>query len=114
MCSFKIIPILLISIALSAFSITTNPVDEIRTSTFSIVAYDPETQEWGVAVASRVLAVGYIVPWAKADVGAIATQALANMDYGILGLDFLEKGFTTRKVHWRLCWRWILIVSSAR
>jgi uncharacterized Ntn-hydrolase superfamily protein len=75
---------------------TTCPVDVIKTSTFSIVAYDPETHEWGVAVASRVLAVGYIVPWAKADVGAIATQALANMDYGLLGLDFLEKNYSAK------------------
>jgi uncharacterized Ntn-hydrolase superfamily protein len=95
-CSVKIMPFLLVLLILSALPLTNNPVDEIKTSTFSIVAYDPETQEWGVAVASRVLAVGYIVPWAKADVGAIATQALANMDYGILGLDFLEKGYSAK------------------
>jgi uncharacterized Ntn-hydrolase superfamily protein len=86
----------IIIIVTVAFSSTTTPLDQIRTSTFSIVAYDPETHEWGVAVASRVLAVGYIVPWAKADVGAIATQALANMDYGVLGLNFLEKNYSAK------------------
>jgi len=62
-------------------------------ATFSIVAYDPDAKEWGVGVASRVLAVGYIVPWAEPNVGAIATQALANIDYGIEGLKMLEQGF---------------------
>ena len=66
------------------------------TATFSIVAYDPETGEWGVGVASRVLAVGYIVPWAKAGVGAIATQALANLDYGVEGLKLLESGMNAK------------------
>jgi hypothetical protein len=49
------------------------------TATFSIVAYDAETEEWGIGVASKVLAVGYIVPWARAGVGAVATQALVNV-----------------------------------
>jgi hypothetical protein len=47
-------------------------------STFSIVGYDPATQELGVAVQSRFFAVGAVVPWAKAGVGAIATQSFAN------------------------------------
>ncbi|MCK4896786.1 MAG: DUF1028 domain-containing protein, partial [Candidatus Heimdallarchaeota archaeon] len=46
--------------------------------TFSIVAYDPERKEWGVAVQSKFIAVGSIVPFAKFGVGAIATQAWAN------------------------------------
>ncbi|MGQ9706644.1 MAG: DUF1028 domain-containing protein [bacterium] len=70
--------------------------DFLTTSTFSIVAYDPEIGEWGVGVSSRVLAVGYIVPWAKAGVGAIATQALANLDYGVEGLKFLESGMSAQ------------------
>jgi uncharacterized Ntn-hydrolase superfamily protein len=61
-------------------------------NTFSIIAYDPETKEWGVGVASRVLAVGAVVPWAKAGVGAIATQSYANVSYGPKGLELLEKG----------------------
>ncbi|HEX7319602.1 MAG TPA: DUF1028 domain-containing protein [bacterium] len=65
-------------------------------ATFSIVAYDPDTKESGVGVASRVFAVGYIVPWAKINVGAIATQALANIDYGVNGLELLASGFTAQ------------------
>lgn len=64
------------------------------TATFSIVAYDPETGEWGVGVASRVLAVGYIVPWARAGVGAVATQAMVNVSFGPAGLELLEEGYS--------------------
>lgn len=63
--------------------------------TFSIVAWDPDAHpspEWGVAVASKFLAVGAVVPWARAGVGAIATQALANLAYGPKGLAHLEQG----------------------
>ncbi len=60
--------------------------------TFSIVAYDPVNQDWGVAVASKFFAVGSVVPWAKAGVGAVATQALANTSFGPRGLLILEQG----------------------
>ncbi|MEA2507157.1 MAG: hypothetical protein QOH48_1775 [Actinomycetota bacterium] len=62
--------------------------------TFSIVARDERgsTPEWGVAVASKFLAVGNVVSWARAGVGAIATQALANLAYGADGLSMLEQG----------------------
>ena len=73
------------------------PADEIRRGpahTFSIVACDPEKKEWGVAVASKVLAVGAGVPWAKAGVGAIATQSWANVSYGPKGLALLAEGKT--------------------
>jgi uncharacterized Ntn-hydrolase superfamily protein len=60
--------------------------------TFSIVAHDPETGDVGVAVASKFLAVGAVVPWAKAGIGAVATQAFANVAYGPRGLDLLEAG----------------------
>ncbi len=53
--------------------------------TFSIVARDPQTGELGIAVQSKFLAVGAVVPWAKAGVGAIATQAWANTSYGPRG-----------------------------
>ena len=55
--------------------------------TFSIVAFDPASRSWGVAVASKCLAVGFAVPWGGAEVGAIATQALANLSYGPNGLE---------------------------
>ena len=57
--------------------------------TFSIVAWDPEAHEWGVAVASKFLAAGSVVPWARAGAGAVATQAFANITYGPRGLALL-------------------------
>jgi len=65
--------------------------------TFSIVAYDPKNKEWGIAVQSKFVAVGAIVPFAKANVGAIATQAYANTSYGPEGLALLEKGLTAEE-----------------
>ena len=63
-----------------------------RVATFSIVARDPDTGELGIAVQSRVLGVGAIVPFAKAGVGAIATQSMANTAYGPDGLKLLAGG----------------------
>ena len=60
--------------------------------TFSIVARDPANGDLGVAVASKFLAVGSVVPWAQAGLGAIATQALANVSYGPDGLAALAGG----------------------
>jgi uncharacterized Ntn-hydrolase superfamily protein len=67
-------------------------------ATFSIVAYDPEKKEWGVAVASKYLAVGSAVPFAKAGVGAIATQASVNVSYGPDGLKLLAEGKSAEEV----------------
>lgn len=67
-------------------------------ATFSIVGRDPLTGELGVAVQSKFLAVGSAVPYAKANVGAIATQALANLDFGEIGLSLLQKGYTAQQV----------------
>lgn len=67
-------------------------------ATFSIVGFDPETGELGVAVQSKFIGVGSVVPWAKAGVGAIATQSLANTSYGPEGLALLEKGYTAQEV----------------
>ena len=61
-------------------------------NTFSIVAFDAETQAWGVAVASKFLAVGSVVPWARARAGAVATQAWANTTYGPHGLSLMAQG----------------------
>ena len=60
-------------------------------ATFSIVAYDPETEELGIAVQSKFIAVGSVVPWARAGWGAIATQSYANTTYGPRGLELLTK-----------------------
>ncbi len=67
-------------------------------ATFSIVAFDPAMQEWGVAVQSRFLAVGSVVPFAKADVGAIASQAWGHTGYGREGLALLEMGVSAPDV----------------
>jgi uncharacterized Ntn-hydrolase superfamily protein len=61
-------------------------------NTFSIAAYDPDKKEWGVGVASKYLAVGAVVPWAKAGVGCVATQAYVNTTYGPKGLELMEQG----------------------
>lgn len=66
-------------------------------ATFSIVAYDPETQELGIAVASKFPAVGGVVPWAKAGVGAVATQSAANTTYGPEGLALMKNGATAQE-----------------
>jgi uncharacterized Ntn-hydrolase superfamily protein len=71
-------------------------------ATFSIVARDPATGELGVAVQSRAFAAGARVPFAKAGVGAIATQAAANGFYGPEGLELLEKGLSPEDVVKRL------------
>jgi uncharacterized Ntn-hydrolase superfamily protein len=65
-----------------------------RPSTFSCVAYDPVSGSLGVVVQSKFPAVGAAVPWAKAEVGAIATQAAANLTYGEEGLRLLATGLS--------------------
>lgn len=70
--------------------------------TYSIAAYDPEAQQWGVAVQSKFLAVGSVVPWAEPQVGAIATQAYANPRYGPNGLTLLREGLAAKEVVQRL------------
>jgi uncharacterized Ntn-hydrolase superfamily protein len=61
-------------------------------ATYSIAACDLDASEWGVAVQSKFLAVGSVVPWAEPEVGAIATQAHANPSYGPDGLALLREG----------------------
>jgi uncharacterized Ntn-hydrolase superfamily protein len=71
-------------------------------STFSIVACDLDAGQWGVAVESKFLAAGSLVPWAEAGVGAIATQAYANPRYGPDGLALLREGLSAEEVVRRL------------
>ena len=66
-------------------------------ATFSIVAYDPESGDLGVAVQSKFLAVGAVVPWAKAGVGAVATQSWANTAYGPEGLRLMAEGLSAQE-----------------
>ncbi len=74
----------------------------MRPSTFSIVACDPTTGELGVGVASKFLAVGAVVPWARTGAGAVATQAWANMSFGPDGLALLGEGHSAEEVVRRL------------
>jgi uncharacterized Ntn-hydrolase superfamily protein len=67
-------------------------------ATYSIVACDLDAGQWGVAVQSKFLAVGSVVPWAEPHVGAIATQSYANPRYGPDGLALLRKGGSAAEV----------------
>ena len=60
--------------------------------TYSIVARDPESGAFGVAVQSNYFAVGAVVPWVEAGVGAVATQASAEISYGPRGLERMRAG----------------------
>ena len=71
-------------------------------ATFSIVARDPDNGELGVAVQSKFLAVGVLVPWAEGEVGAIATQSWANISYGPKGLELLKQGLSAQETLQRL------------
>lgn len=71
-------------------------------ATFSIVGYDAETGALGIAVQSKFFAVGSVVPWAEAGVGAIATQSWANTTYGPNGLKFLKSGLSAEQTLERL------------
>jgi len=66
-------------------------------STYSIVALDEETGELGVAVQSHWFSVGFLVPWAKAGVGAVATQSFVKVDYGPDGLELMAAGKTAQQ-----------------
>ena len=66
-------------------------------ATFSIVGYDAETGDLGIAVQSKFFAVGSVVPWAEAGVGAIATQSWANTTYGPNGLKLLKSGLSAQQ-----------------
>lgn len=70
--------------------------------TFSIVAFDPDEQAWGVAVASKFLAAGAVVSWARAGAGAVATQAYARVSFGPNGLAMLADGKSAEETLQRL------------
>ena len=71
-------------------------------ATFSIVGYDAATGDLGIAVQSKFFAVGSVVPWAEAGVGAIATQSWANTTYGPNGLKLLKSGLSAEQTLERL------------
>jgi len=70
--------------------------------TFSIVACDLEEETWGVAVASKFPAVGAVVPWAQAGVGAVGTQSFANTSFGPRGLAMMATGMSAQETLSRL------------
>ncbi len=74
----------------------------MKLSTFSIVAYDPDAKEWGVATQSKFLAVGSVVPWAQAGAGAVATQSYANTSFGPQGLALMASGLSAQETLNRL------------
>ena len=76
--------------------------EDRRVATYSIACCDLEARQWGVGVQSKFLAVGWIVPWAEPEVGAIATQAWANGHYGPNGLALLREGLAATTVVERL------------
>ena len=73
-------------------------MDRKAIATYSIVACDLDAGQWGVAVQSKFLAVGSVVPWAEPYIGAIATQAYANPRYGPQGLTLLREGHSAEEV----------------
>jgi len=85
--------ILLVSLALGLTLCAADP----EVHTFSIVAFDPATGELGVAVESKYFGVGSVVPWARAGVGAVATQARARVSFGPEGLSLMEGGKSSRE-----------------
>ncbi|MBI9071278.1 MAG: DUF1028 domain-containing protein [Melioribacteraceae bacterium] len=87
-----------IKICLLIFIITSTNFAQTKitrpVSTYSIVAYDEVTKEFGVAVQSHWFSVGQLVPWAKAGVGAVATQSFVKVEYGPDGLTLIENGLS--------------------
>ena len=75
-----------------------NTLPSVPISTFSIIARDSETNELGVAVQSKFIAVGSVVPYAKAGIGAVASQAWGNVQYGPVGLKLLSQGIKTERI----------------
>ena len=77
-------------------TLSQNISDNRPISTYSIVALDAETGELGVAVQSHWFSVGFLVPWVKAGVGAVATQSFVKVDYGPDGLELMESGMSAK------------------
>lgn len=73
-------------------------MNQLLFATFSIVAFDPKSKSWGAAVASKHLAVGAYVPFARAGAGAIASQSYFNPTFGEKGLQLLSKGKSAKEV----------------
>jgi uncharacterized Ntn-hydrolase superfamily protein len=92
--------LVLTSLAIAGILVIVTPQFEREplVATFSIVGFDPETGDLGVAVASKFPGVGAVVPYAEAGVGAVATQSLANVSYGPNGMALLKMGLSPQQV----------------
>lgn len=88
----KLIPWLAFAMLTSSFA-NSDPLAH----TYSIVARDPATGDFGVAVQSHWFQVGTVVPWAEAGVGAVATQSFAKIDYGPKGLELMRQGKSAKE-----------------
>jgi uncharacterized Ntn-hydrolase superfamily protein len=97
--SFALVVALIAPLALVAQR-PSAPPDDLGTppATFSILGFDPETQEVGAAVASRVFSVGNGVLWAEAGVGVVATQAIVDVSYGPQAIELLRQGLSPKDV----------------
>ena len=84
-------------ISLLLLLLTATAWAEMPVSTYSIVAYDEATGQLGVAVQSHWFSVGALVPWAKAGVGAVATQSFVRVEYGPEGLALMEEGVSAEE-----------------
>ena len=93
----KISIIFLFSLYIFSSAIAKQLIPTRPVATYSIVALDEATGELGVAVQSHWFSVGSVVPWAKAGVGAVATQSFVKVDYGPEGLNLMESGITATK-----------------
>src|SRR5499426_3090299 len=96
----KALSVVLLLLVLSVPSLAQipTPINDPFYSTFSIIAYDPATKELGVGVQSRAFSSGGAVPYAKPGVGAVATQASANRQYGPKAIALLEQGLSPAEV----------------
>jgi len=90
--------ILAVLAVLAVLTFTPAASGQPNVATFSIVAADPQTGEVGLAVASRFFAVGSVVPYGKAGVGAVATQASADTTFGPRGLELLARGALPQEI----------------
>src|SRR5262245_32840310 len=90
--------VLLLVLSIPSVAQIPTPINDPFYSTFSIIAYDPATKELGVGVQSRAFSSGGAVPYAKPGVGAVATQASANRQYGPKAIALLEQGLSPAEV----------------
>jgi len=88
----------LLCVCIFSSGITQQLLPSRPVATYSIIAMDKTTGQLGVAVQSHWFSVGFLVPWAKAGVGAVATQSFVKVDYGPEGLKLMESGMTATEV----------------